>query len=153
MEGFCIAYFLNPKLYTANCLLLTKTILDKINLYIHIVDTDCTSKGKRTTLPNHFKLWWTEVSQCVVWLVRAMPAQLELEASERQKNVVYFLTLDFSLSGYQVLLSNANAQYLHCKIVITQRRFYRFGRLAQRRQSSVCPCVQSEGICPKTWWP
>lgn len=46
MEGFCIAYFLNPKLYLAMCLLLTKTILDKINLYIHIVDTDGTSKGK-----------------------------------------------------------------------------------------------------------
>lgn len=46
MEGFCIAYFLNPKLYLAICLLLTKTILDKINLYIHIVDTACTSKGK-----------------------------------------------------------------------------------------------------------
>lgn len=96
MEGFCIAYFLNPKLYLAMCLLLTKTILDKINLYIHIVDTDGTSKGKTYYFTKSLVI---DGSVTMRGVTCACLASVQLKASERQKNVVYFLTLDFSLSG------------------------------------------------------
>lgn len=100
MEGFCIAYFLNPKLYLAMCLLLTKTILDKINLHIHIVDTDGTSKGKTYYFTKSLVIDGSVTMRGVTCACHgSLSVQLNLKPVSAKKNVVYFLTLDFSLSG------------------------------------------------------